>query len=72
MAALYAKEIRVLTYYKIDLAILWFVNTIDYYRKIILACFIYTKAFWQIKHPYYCNNYIYKHVPLGNTPAFEF
>lgn len=37
----------------------------------ILACFMCTKAFWQMEHTHCCDNCIYKRVPLGDTPDFE-
>lgn len=38
---------------------------------IILAGFIFIKAFWQIEHTYCYVNCIYKRIPSNNIPAFE-
>lgn len=72
IAALRIKKTRALAYYKIDSAILWFVNTTSCYRKMILAYFMCTKLFRQMKHSYCCNNCMYKRIPLGNTSVFKF
>lgn len=66
-----AKETRVLAYHKIDPAILWYVNTTGCHRRMILVCFICTKAFRQMEHTHCCDNCMYKRVPLGDTPDFE-
>ena len=59
-------------YQRINLAILWFLNTTNCRHKIILAFIIYKMAFDnRIDHEYYCDNYIYNHEKTGQISVFE-
>ncbi len=66
-----AKETGSSAYHKIDPAILWFINTTGCRRRMILACFICTKAFRQMEHTHCCDNCMYERTPLGAIPVFE-
>ena len=66
IAALYEKnmpskkEKLILAYYKLDLAIIWYINTIDYCCRLLLACFMCKSTFKPKAIKYCCNNYLYK------------
>ena len=59
-------------YQKTDLAILWFLNTTRYWRRMILACFICKMAFNnRLERENFCDNCIYKRAKAKQVPKFD-
>lgn len=59
-------------YQKINLVILWFLNTTGCQCQIISACFMYKIAFDdRINNEYYCDNCMYNCEEARQVPIFE-
>lgn len=60
-----------LTYHKINSAILQFVNTTKYCQRLILAYVLYKWVFQPLKYANYYDNYIYVHILSKITLKFR-
>ena len=58
-------------YYKLDPALLWFINTSGCCQRLILAYFMYNRAFQHLAPISCCDNYIYARVPPKTVPEFQ-
>lgn len=65
------RERELTSYHRVDLAVLWFINTTGCRRRLILACSMRQAAFSMVCPPKCCDNCMYAEQTDKNMPIYD-